>query len=278
MNPIILTELVLLVVAAGGLITGTLLHKWFERRAEESSRYTAELPRMTDTIAFISVAVGILLGLLLSISVTNFQDAQTSIKEFGTSVINSYRATESFEPAQRDVVRTDLDCATETFIENDWLGTQISEGDQTNLWLNKLNTDISNLTLDNTTQSQILPVLVQSTFDMGHWRQLILLSSMQTIPPIIWVVIYASVFLLGMLLTMHLADRRGLARMSFAVAYIAIALIIVALCVLDYPLDNLGLGPVIRPDSLVEMLKAADFSFVTDTTKSCPVLVPTVAG
>jgi len=66
--------------------------------------------------------------------------------------------------------------------------------------------------------------------------------------------------------------------MSFAVAYIAVALIIVALCVLDYPLDNLGLGPVIRPDSLVEMLEAADFSFVTDSTRSCPVLVPTVAG
>ncbi len=282
MSPVLVTQLVLLAVAAGGWIVGKFLHRAFVRRTSDGEHYAATLPRMSDTIAFISGAVGILLGLLLSFSVTNFQDAQASVKQFGTSVSAAYRTTESFAEPGRTIVRQDLYCAVDSFVTNDWTdGVQPSvEGNtQTSLWMTKLNIDINQLDPQTNTQVQAYPLLVQNTLDMSQWRQMILLTSMETIPGVIWVVIYVSVFLLTVLLALHLADRRGLGRLSFGVAYVALAVIIFALSVLDYPLHNFGTGPAVSPQSLVDMLQADNFDLADELSAECPQLdAATVLG
>lgn len=273
MAPVLFTQVVLLLVALGGWLAGKGVHALFVRRSEDTERYTAELPRMGDTIAFISGAVGILLGLLLSFSVSNFQDAQASVKEYGSSVSGAFRSTASYDEPGRTAVREDLVCAVETFVKNDWtsgFGGKNIGNDQANLWMAKLNADINALPLNTTTQQQAFPVLLQSTLDMSHWRQLILLTSMETIPIVIWIVIYVSIFVLSLLLTLHLADRRGLSRLSFGVAYITLATIILALSVLDYPMHNFGPGPAVTPQPLVEILQSDEIGMTGNSATDCP--------
>lgn len=275
MLPVLVSQIVLVLVAFGGWLAGKGVHALFIRKSEDSERYTAELPRMGETIAFISGAVGILLGLLLSMSVSNFQDAQASVKEYGSSVAAAYRTTEGFSEPGRTTVRQDLFCAVDTFVSYDWtsgMSAQAQGNSQANLWMTQLNLDVNALSLDDPVQNQAWPILMQSTLDMSHWRQLILLTSSETIPKVIWVVIYVSVFVLALLLTLHLADRRGLSRLSFGVAYITLAVIIFALSVLDYPLHNFGAGPAVSPQSLIDMLQADDFDFTDSLTSQCPQL------
>lgn len=277
MFPVLVTQAVLLLVALAGWLAGKGVHALFVRRAEDTERYTAELPRMGDTIAFISGAVGILLGLLLSFSVSNFQDAQASVKEYGSSVSGAYRASASYDEPGRSIVRQDLVCAVQTFVANDWAGgfdAAKTGDDQANLWMAKLNGDINTLPLTTDTQSQAFPVLLQTTLDMSHWRQLILLTSLETIPLVIWIVIYVSIFALSLLLTLHLADRRGLSRLSFGLAYVTLATIIFALSVLDYPMHNFGTGPAVSATPLIEILESDELNMADSVSNECPEITP----
>lgn len=279
MNAVALTQVVLIVVAVAGWLAGTAVHRLFVRRSEDALRYAAELPRMSDTIAFISGAVGILLGLLLSFSVSNYQDAQGSVKEYGSSVTSAYHSATMFPEPGQSTVQKDLVCSVRTFVENDWgkeAAASATVSEQASLWMTKLNDDIKDMPMTSATQSQSFPILLQSSLDMGHWRELILLNSMQTIPVVIWIVIYVSVFLLAFLLTMHLADRRGLGFVSFGVAYVTLAVIIYALTVLDYPLHNFGWGPAVGSDMLMDMLRTSDVRFAQDVAIACPQLDPLV--
>lgn len=277
MNAVLLTQLILLVVAFGGWFLGKGIHASLDKRAEDSGRYHAELPRMSDTIAFISGAVGILLGLLLSFSVGSYQDTQNSIKEYGSSVTSAYRTTAMYPESSRVVIERDLVCSVNAFVENDW-GTSVESSaishDQASLWMNQLNTDVKALPVDTTIESQTFPVLLQSTLDMSHWRELIMLNSLQSIPVVIWVVIYVSVAVLAMLLALHLADRRGLGYLSFGAAYVTLAVIIYALTVLDYPMDNFGFGPTINSNTLIEMVRSAVPRFAQAIHTVCQPLNP----
>lgn len=275
MNPLLLTQLILLVVAIGGWLTGKAAHAMFDRKSSDSARYVAELPRMTDTIAFISGAVGILLGLLLSISVSNYQEVQNSVKEYGSSATAAYETAAVFNPEEEALIRHDLICTVNAFISHDWAvasGTTSDGSTQANLWMSKLNSNIDGLSIDTLNQTQAYPILLQSTLDMGHWRQSVLLTSMENIPVVIWIVIFVSIYLLAFLLTLHLADRRGLSRLSFGVAYIALAVTIFALTVLDYPLNDFGTGPAVSSELLVDILKTADFNIPESVIATCPSL------
>jgi hypothetical protein len=279
MDSVLLTQLVLFAVAITGWLIGRGIHAFFVRRADDASRYAAELPRMSDTIAFISGAVGILLGLLLSFSVGNYQDAQASVKEYASSVNAAYQASDMFPAAAKTEVQKDLICSVKAFVANDrgpQINNRLNVSEQASLWMAKLNDDLKTLPTNTAVMSQSFPILLQSTIDMSHWRELILLTSLQSIPIVIWFVIYVSVFFLAVLLTLHLADKKGLGWVSFGVAYLTLAVIIYALTVLDYPLHNFGFGSAISTDTLIETVKASNLRLAASYATICQHLTPAV--
>lgn len=281
MEPVIITQVALFVVAVDGWLVGKGIHVFLDRKSTDSDHLAKGLPRMGDTIAFISGAVGILLGLLLSFSVSSFQDAQASVKEYGSSVTSAYRASQSYAEPGRGVVRQDLVCAVQTFTANDWAAgfdAQAIGDSQANLWMAKLNNDVNALPLDTTTQQQAFPVLLQSTLDMSHWRQLVLLTSVESIPTVIWIVIYVSVFFLSLLLALHLADRKGLSRLSFIAAYVTLAVIVLALSVLDYPMHSFMGPPPVSDQPLVEILNSDELTMADNVTQDCPTISPADIG
>ena len=275
MQQVLVLQLVLFVVAFGGWLTGKGVHRYLDRKTADPDHLIKGLPRMGDTIAFISGAVGILLGLLLSFSVSSFQDDQASVKEYGSSVTSAFRSSVSFDEPGRSVVRQDLVCAVQTFTTNDWdngFDTQVTGDAQANLWMAKLNGDVNALPLNTITQQQAFPVLLQSTLDMSQSRQIILLTSGESIPTVIWIVIYVSVFFLALLLAFHLADRRALSWLSFAAAYVTLAVMVLALSVLDYPMHSFIGPPAVSDQPLIEILNSDELTSADNVSTDCPPL------
>lgn len=273
---ILIGSVLLLIVVMGlGWVGGTLIHRAIEKRTKSDAEEEKQLERMTDTIAFVSGAVGILLGLLLSISVGEFQDTQNNIKQLGTDALATFSASESFDEADREDIQRDVVCGLRSFINHDWKLTGDAQADgsqQTTLWMMKLHDDVANLPIDTTQQSESYSVLVDKALDLANSRHLILSSSMATIPMVIWIVIYFSAFVLSLLLTLHLADRKILAWVSLSVSFGTLAVVIVALTALDYPLQNLGVGTPTSTQVLTNELESLEWQYPGNTWTECPEL------
>lgn len=254
---IFITQSILLVCVLLGWYAGRLIHKYADRRFSDGDLAGKELGRMSDTLAFVGGAVGILLGLLLSFAVADFDDTKTSIQTMGRTSLSVFSGAESLNAEQRYEIRRDVVCTLRTTIADDWpaIGNNVRGGSpETTHWLLKLNKDVSQASLDTIQQQQNFPNLINSTTELTSAREEIVMGNTALIPFVVWIVIYFSAFVMTALLAMHLADRKVLARISAAMSWGMLAVILFALAVLDAPLAPVFGTPTLEPIPVQETL------------------------
>lgn len=274
---ILITQSILLGCVLLGWYVGRMIHKFADKRFGEEDLAGKELGRLTDTLAFVGGAVGILLGLLLSFAVADFDDTKTSIQTMGRSSVTIFSAAESLEPEQRQEVRRDVICTLRSAVADDWSAIGNSERGGSSIttgWVLKLNADVSTVSLNTVQQQLNFPALLQGTTDLTTAREELVMGNSALIPFVVWLVIYFSSFIMTALLAMHLADRKIMARISAGMAWGILAVILFALTVLDAPLAPVMGTPSLEPAPIVETLDVLQESFPDHALwAECPALV-----
>ena len=274
---ILITQSILLGCVLLGWYVGRMIHKFADKRFGEEDLAGKELGRLTDTLAFVGGAVGILLGLLLSFAVADFDDTKTSIQTMGRSSVTIFSAAESLEPEQRQEVRRDVICTLRSAVADDWSAIGNSERGGSSIttgWVLKLNADVSTVSLNTVQQQLNFPGLLQGTTDLTTAREELVMGNSALIPFVVWLVIYFSSFIMTALLAMHLADRKIMARISAGMAWGILAVILFALTVLDAPLAPVMGTPSLEPAPIVETLDVLQESFPDQALwAECPALV-----
>lgn len=261
---IFITQSILLGCVLLGWYAGRMIHKFADKRFADGNLEGKELGRMSDTLAFVGGAVGILLGLLLSFAVADFDDTKTSIQTMGRSSLSVFSGAESLNAEQRFEIRRDVICTLRTGIADDWaaIGNNERGGSPiTTHWLLKLNQDVSQAPLETIQQEQNFPNLINSTTELTSSREELVMGNTALIPFVVWIVIYFSAFVMTALLAMHLADRKTLARISAGMSWGMLAVILIALAVLDAPLAPVFGTPTLEPIPLQETLDILQESF-----------------
>ena len=271
---ILITQGILLGCVLVGWFVGRAIHRFADNRFTEGSLQGHELGRLTDTLAFVGGAVGILLGLLLSFGVSEFDDTKSNIQAVARSSVGVFTASETLEESQRFEVRRDTVCTLRSITTPDSqaIGEGTTGGSQlTEKWLLKLNADVSTVTLDTNQQQGSYPVLLSSVSDMTDAREELVMGNTAMIPHVVWLVIFFASFIMSALLAMHLADRKWLARISAAMAWGMLAVILLALTVLDSPLAPVFGTPTIEPTAITQALKTIEESYPGSALMSvCP--------
>jgi hypothetical protein len=274
LNEILITQGILLVCVLAGWFVGRAIHKFADKRFTEGSLKGHELGRLTDTLAFVGGAVGILLGLLLSFGVGQFNDTQTSIQSAAHSSVSVFTSSESLEESERFEIRRDTVCVLRSMATDDWqaIGEGLPGGSpDTQSWLLKLNTDASRVTLNTVQQQQSFSSLVSSVSDLTDAREELVLGNTAMIPHVVWLVIFFASFIMAALLAMHLADRKWLARISAGMSWGMLAVILLALTVLDSPLSPIFGTPTIEPTAITDALATIQEAFPGSALMStCP--------
>lgn len=259
-----LTQGILLACVLLGWFSGRLIHKFVDNRFTEGKLQGRELGRLTDTLAFVGGAVGILLGLLLSFGVGEFDDTKASIQTVSRSSVSVFAASESLQEQERFNIRRDTVCTLRSIATDDWdaIGSETPGGsEQTTSVLMQLNADVSRATLSTPQQQQSFPGLVNAVTDLTSAREELVMGNSAMIPHVVWLVIYFSSFVMAALLAMHLADRKLLAAISAAMAWGMLAVSLIALTVLDSPLAPVFGSPTIEPTAINQALETLQASF-----------------
>jgi hypothetical protein len=257
-----------------GWFVGRAIHRFADNRFAEGKLEGGELGRLTDTLAFVGGAVGILLGLLLSFGVSEFDDTKSNIQSIARSSVGVFTTSEAFEENERFAIRRDTVCTLRSIASSDWMS--VGQGnhtgsEDTEQWLLKLNYDASTATLETSQQVGSYPVLIGNVSDLTNAREELVVGNTAMIPHVVWLVIYFASFIMAALLAMHLADRKWLARISAGMSWGMLAVILLALTILDSPLAPVLGSPTIEPTAINQALTTIEMSFPgSELLAECP--------
>lgn len=274
LSQLLISQAILLSCVLLGWFVGHRIHKAADKRFKDGDLAGGELGRLSDTLSFVGGAVGILLGLLLSFSVAQFDQTKSNVQLMAQNGVELFTSSESFNDEQRFEIRRDTICTLESARTSDWqaIGDGVMGGSlETTVWLMELNRDVGRLDISTTQQEQSYPIMIESVTELTSAREMLVMGSTITIPYVVWIVIFFSSFVMSALLAMHLADRRSMALISASMSWGMLAVILAALTILDSPLSPVLGTPTIQPSSITNSLMLLEASFPDPALwASCP--------
>ncbi len=275
MDYLLLHQGLLLGALIVGRLSAVLTHRLLAARSSQK-QHTDSLSRLSTVFAFVAGSLGILLALLLSLAVGDYQTTQRGINEFNSSVSSAFTAVDLFPDAQKTALRSDILCTAQSFSDHELTTSTSPAGTlQTDLWIAQTNSDLHALpTVSGAEWSTYAQVLSDTLQGISHWRSEVLFISTRPLPPVIWFVIYLTVAVMGGLLALSLADRRRFSLLALGATYVALAAMIFGLSSLEFPLNNEGTGGSVATGSVRENAATLLKIYPHQPAPNCPTLLP----
>lgn len=235
-----LTTLTLLLATAIGAFGGLWLRRRFDAKsAARDDKHGTD--RLTDAIAFVGGAFGILLGLLLVLAVEHFVNARQAGREEAVAVTALHSTLEPFPAEQREGVRRTLVCYVEAIVADDWRATSIGDltgSENANAYQRQLQQQVSALPQETDAQANVAFFVQDNVQHLVSSREFRLLYARPEIPALIWVVIYASALVFAGLMSFHIGDRPRLLVIAVGSTTLVLVVMIGAMRVLDSPFSG----------------------------------------
>ena len=268
MSALLITEVLLLLSVGIGWLAGHWLSKRYRRPAAEDSGpeaasgeqtsgdASADVPdertsRLTDTIAFVGGAYGILLGLLLVFAVQHFVDARQASREEAVSAAALFTSLDPYPADVREPLRHDLVCYMRALGTDDWAAAQqgdLTGSENANAYAQLVQVGVQELPQEEPIEASNHFFVTDSLIQLVEDRQLRLLYAAPEIPPVIWLVLYIAAMVFTGLTVFHLGARTSLARVAVAASTLVLVVIIGSLTMLDRP--YVGWGSALEPIAL----------------------------
>ncbi|MFM2438837.1 MAG: hypothetical protein RLZ55_1662 [Actinomycetota bacterium] len=269
MVSLVFVEFLVIVVLAAGWWAGAVLGRNFRRRkatpastdaadggtpdepAAETAPDDTSTDRITDSLAFVGGAYGILLGLLLVFAVGHFVDTRQAAREEAITAAALFNIVEPYPKESRDALRHDLVCLMRTSATDDWAAAKAGDftgSENTNTYALAVQRQVEALPQETATEASNHYFATESNLNLAKSRQLRLLYAAPEIPPAVWLVIYVSAFVFIGLMAFHLGERTRLARIALPATGLVLIAIVGSLAALDTPYS--GAGVALKPLAL----------------------------
>lgn len=274
MSPYWAGGLVLACVALGWVVGVWLFQRIRDRDPErEAAAATAAGDAdggLTDAVAFVGGAFGIILGLLLVFAVQHFADARESSRQEAASAVALFNGAGPFAADERSELRRNAVCYMRSVIDDDWAAarqTDLTGAENTNAWAGKLQTAVEDLTLTTDAQSEFYYFVTERTLVLDSERAIRLQLALPEIPLAIWLVILVCTFAFIVLLTIHLGARRRIRLVSVGASTLVLLAIVMSLAAMDRPYA--GAITTVAPVAMESALLTLQDSFPEEDWDPC---------
>ena len=206
MSPYLAGFLVLACVVAGWAVGVLVYDRLLARHAREGESDAG----LTDALAFVGGAFGIILGLLLVFAVQHFADAREASRQEAASAVALFNGVNPFPDEERAQSRRALLCYMRSVTTDDWESARrvdLTGAGNTNAWAHKVQLATEGLTEDNTARKEFYYFVTERTLALDAERALRLQYALPEIPLAIWLVIFVCTFSFITLITVHLGPR-----------------------------------------------------------------------
>lgn len=271
LGSLLLIEAILLACVLAGWAVGRLV----SRRISLGGDGESSDGELTDALAFVGAAFGIILGLLLVFAVQHYNDASTATREEAIHAVAVFNAAHPYPAAERDQLRRDLICSMRSVAADDFPAAGALDLDgsaTTSAWLQRVQSDIDGLSQDKASEASTHQIITGEALELLKSRSLMLVGSQPEIPLVIWLVIFASTFAFVVLLVMHLSTHRRLAVVSVVAVCVVLLVVVGVLTDLDYPFS--GDGGSVTPSAMNAALSSLQRSYPDLDWSACPALPP----
>lgn len=267
MSPYLAAVLVILCVGAGwGL--GVLL---YGRVLADRTRPDQGDVGLTDAVAFVGGAFGIILGLLLVFAVQHFADTRDIARQEAASAVALFNAASPYPDEDRTDVRRSVICYMRAVVTDDWSASQAADltgAENTAAWAGKIQHRVDDLPLDTLVRESTHYFMVDHSLQLDSDRSLRLQLALPEIPLAIWMVIFVCTFGFITLLTMHLGPRRRLRMITVLVSSVVLLVVVMSLAALDEPYT--GTTATVTPVAMESALLSLQDAFPGEEWGPCP--------
>ncbi|MFN8126244.1 MAG: hypothetical protein U0R64_07035 [Candidatus Nanopelagicales bacterium] len=270
MSPYVAGALVLVCVALGWGV-GVLLYR---RVLSSRTRPDQSDVGLTDAVAFVGGAFGIILGLLLVFAVQHFADTRDIARQEAASAVAMFNAASPYPPEDRSDVRRSVICYMRAVAQDDWEASRradLTGSENVAAWAAKIQHRVDALPFETKSQESTHYFMVDNSLQLDSDRSVRLQLALPEIPPAIWVVIFVCTFGFITLLTIHLGPRRRLRIITVLVSTVVLLAVVMSLAALDEPYT--GTTATIAPVAMESSLVALEDAFPKEDWGPCPTLV-----
>lgn len=267
------SELILVVAIAAGVGVGIRSAGRGARRRAADQGDDHDSGRLTDAIAFVGGAFGILLGLLLVFAVQHYSAAMEASRNEAAAALALFEAAQPYPAAQRDGLRHDVVCFMRSVTDGDWRAAaarDMTGSENTSKWSNRVTSDIVNLTQASEAQASFHYFVTDEGLSLAKDRQTRLLLAEPDIPAVVWFVIYICAFVFSGLLTYHLSGRGRTEYLAIGSTSLVLVAIVGTLTLLDLPFS--GIRATVRPIAMNSAMKLMQDAYPGPVWRPCEVL------
>ncbi|MGI9188187.1 MAG: hypothetical protein ACR2J9_11855 [Gaiellales bacterium] len=273
MRHFLVYEAILVVVVALAVALGIALHALGRRRAMDGDgAFVGD--GISSAAGYVGGAVAFLLGLLLLFSVQHYDTAKSTAHDEAIAYSATFDASSTLDPAVRTPVQRDLVCLMRSIRDDSWnavVGGEITGNANTLAWLAKTRETLAGAP-EGSRGSELSRDTDWSEFQTAenlHQQRLLLADN--ELPPVVWGVIYISIFILFVMLAVLLRDNRLLLLVGVIGCFVITAAIIAALLAFADPFSEFG--ATIQPDALTHVMERLQVAYPGDAWKPCESLV-----
>ncbi len=262
-----------------GIALGLTLSRYLARNElPEDNTYSAT-GFLTDALAYVSGVLGIMLGLLLFFSVEVYEDASSSARDEALALVNVYESADFFPAAEADGLRRGTMCLMRSVATDSWIAAESGDltGDEnTAAWSAVVRKDIMGLSTSNPSETEAQAQTIESFRNAQEARQKRILSSVFTLPTIVWIVIDLGVLVFAALMIISLPGRRRTAIVLIGSCLVFTMGVVAALSMFATPFTHLGIS--VRPDDFDGALIRLQDNYPDQDWSACPRLAESEFG
>lgn len=269
MSPYLAAALVIGCIAAGwaaGLVADQRL-----LGGRGASGRRGDRTGLTDAVAFIGGAFGIILGLLLVFAVQHFADTRELARQEASSSVALFNAASPYPAADRQDVRRSTICYMRAIAADDWEASRsvdLTGSENVAAWSNRIQQRVDAVPLDSKVRKSTHFFLVDNSLQLDAERTIRLQLALPEIPIAIWLVIFICTFAFITLMTIHLGPRRRLRIITNLTAGTVLVAIVATLASLDEPYT--GTTATVSPVAMESALLALQDAYPEEDWSPCP--------
>lgn len=268
---LVLLEAILVATVALAVLVGWLARRWFTRGDESA---VGEVDRISESLAFVGGALGIIVGLLLVFAVQHFEDSKAAARDEAGYAITLFNAVGPYPAAERAALRHDVICLMRSTATDDWAMAardDLTGSENTFAWANRIQRAVEALPQDKPAEASNHYFVTDASLNLDRARQQRLLLGSPEIPPIVWIVIFTGIFAFVAMLEFHLGSRRSLRVIAIGGVLLVMIVMVYALYELDRPYSGWS-GSSLQPIAMETSLRQLQDGFVREDWASCPQL------
>ena len=226
---------------------------------------------LTDAVAFIGGAFGIILGLLLVFAVQHFADTRELARQEASSSVALFNAVSPFPEEDRREIRRSTICYMRSVVSEDWEASRnadLTGSENTAAWSGRIQRRVDSVPLDTEVRKSTHYFLVENSLQLDAERTIRLQLALPEIPVAIWLVIFICAFAFITLMTIHLGPRRRLRIITNVTSGAVLVAIVASLASLDEPYT--GSTATVTPIAMESALLSLQDAHPAEDWSPCP--------